>query len=428
MQDLARLVAELLLLVGLPGAVVDDRAGQRHDVVGDRCDVLRRRRERHRPAVEGQPGRPIGHRPHLAVELGDAGAAGAGDGLIGRDLQPDAEPAARCSGLSTGIAAIVVQLGLAMMPLGGSIASSGLTSETTSGTSGSIRQAEELSITIAPAAATLGAVASEAVLPLENRAMSSPAKSAVAVSSTVISLSLNGSDVPAERAEREEPDVGHVGNALRDQLSHHAADLSGGTEYTNTHAGKPRARRRVGVNPLRRVDHRCRTGEAPSARHLRTRRRRPSRVCARPPSSSSGTAGHDQRHQSRLPAPALHPVVDHVLLTGPEPDGDARCVRSPQRRRLGHLRPDHVDAELICLELHQQLVHHHSAVHLQLGQLGRPRRRSSPRRHRESGRPTDSSTARHRWPLLTYRVSPTRAPRASERQYGANRPENAGTM
>ena len=38
-----------------------------------------------------------------------------------------------------------------------------------------------------------------------------------------------------------------------------------------------------------------------------------------------------------------------------------------------------------------------------------------------------SSTARAMWPLLTYRVSPTIAPRASSRQYGANRPEKAGT-
>src|SRR5439155_221433 len=38
-----------------------------------------------------------------------------------------------------------------------------------------------------------------------------------------------------------------------------------------------------------------------------------------------------------------------------------------------------------------------------------------------------SSTARARWPLLTNRVRPTIAPRASERQYGANSPENAGT-
>ena len=35
-QDLARLVAELLLLVGLAPAVVDDRPGQRQHVVGDR--------------------------------------------------------------------------------------------------------------------------------------------------------------------------------------------------------------------------------------------------------------------------------------------------------------------------------------------------------------------------------------------------------
>ena len=38
-----------------------------------------------------------------------------------------------------------------------------------------------------------------------------------------------------------------------------------------------------------------------------------------------------------------------------------------------------------------------------------------------------SSAARAMWPLLTYRVRPTSAPRASGRQYGANRPENAGT-
>jgi hypothetical protein len=82
------------------------------------------------------------------------------------------------------MAAIVVQLGLAIMPLGGRIASSGLTSETTSGTSGSIRQADELSITIAPAATTLGAVTRDAALPLEKSARSRPPRSAVSVSST----------------------------------------------------------------------------------------------------------------------------------------------------------------------------------------------------------------------------------------------------
>ena len=66
-------------------------------------------------------------------------------------------PAASLNGLSTGIAAIVVQFGFAMMPLGGLIASCGFTSDTTSGTSGSPRQHEELSTTVAPAAATFGA-------------------------------------------------------------------------------------------------------------------------------------------------------------------------------------------------------------------------------------------------------------------------------
>ena len=48
------------------------------------------------------------------------------------------------------------------------------TSGTTSGTSGSIRQAEELSITSAPCDATCSAMASEVVLPAENSAMSRP--------------------------------------------------------------------------------------------------------------------------------------------------------------------------------------------------------------------------------------------------------------
>ena len=51
---------------------------------------------------------------------------------------------------------MVEQLGLAMMPLCQST-SSGLTSGTTSGTSGSMRQAEELSTTTQPASRAMGA-------------------------------------------------------------------------------------------------------------------------------------------------------------------------------------------------------------------------------------------------------------------------------
>ena len=111
-------------------------------------------------------------------------------------------PALSCSGLSTGIAAIVVQFGLAMMPFGRTPASRAkLTSETTSGTSGSLRHAEELSTTTAPAAANRGACTRDIVAPAENSAMSRPDGSAVSESSTSISWPRNSSFLPAERAE-----------------------------------------------------------------------------------------------------------------------------------------------------------------------------------------------------------------------------------
>lgn len=83
-------------------------------------------------------------------------------------------PASACSGRSTGIAAIVVQLGLAMMPFGRSAAACGFTSATTSGTCGSIRKADELSMTTGPAAATRGANSFAVLLPAEKSTMSSP--------------------------------------------------------------------------------------------------------------------------------------------------------------------------------------------------------------------------------------------------------------
>src|SRR5690606_17465280 len=113
----------------------------------------------------------------------------------------ETRPASSWSGFRTGIAAMVVQFGLAMIPLGSSSMSPALTSETTSGTSGSLRQALELSMTVAPAAATLGAYSLLEEPPLENSAMSRPEKSAVAVSSTVTSWSFHGRVDPADRAD-----------------------------------------------------------------------------------------------------------------------------------------------------------------------------------------------------------------------------------
>ena len=66
-------------------------------------------------------------------------------------------PASSCRALSVGIAAIVVQLGFAMIPFTAVDAAPGLTSETTRGTSESMRHADELSTTTAPAAAKRGA-------------------------------------------------------------------------------------------------------------------------------------------------------------------------------------------------------------------------------------------------------------------------------
>ncbi len=99
------------------------------------------------------------------------------------------------------MATIVVQFGLATIPLGTDARASGFTSDTTSGTSGSIRQAEELSMTIAPAAATRGASHSEVVLPHENSAISRPEKSAPSASSTTTCEPRHGSVEPAERCD-----------------------------------------------------------------------------------------------------------------------------------------------------------------------------------------------------------------------------------
>ena len=114
------------------------------------------------------------------------------------------------------MAAIVVQFGLAMIPLGRSSMACGLTSLTTSGTSGSMRQALELSMTTAPASAKRGACAREPVAPAENSAMSTPVGSAVATSSTTTLCPPNSSDVPAERAvaNRRSSRIGNDGKSL----------------------------------------------------------------------------------------------------------------------------------------------------------------------------------------------------------------------
>src|SRR5215472_1435847 len=106
----------------------------------------------------------------------------------------------RWIGQSGVMAMIVEQLGFAMMPRCPTIAC-GLISGTTSGIAGSMRNAEELSTTTAPAFAAIGAKRLEMELPAENSAMSTPRKLSSVSSETVSGRFLNGRVLPADRAE-----------------------------------------------------------------------------------------------------------------------------------------------------------------------------------------------------------------------------------
>ena len=69
---------------------------------------------------------------------------------------------------------MVVQFGLATMPLGIESRAWALTSGTTNGTAGSMRQAEELSITIGPASAIWGDSRLDVLPPADIKTMSRP--------------------------------------------------------------------------------------------------------------------------------------------------------------------------------------------------------------------------------------------------------------
>src|SRR5512135_462156 len=107
-----------------------------------------------------------------------------------------------CRGLSGMIAMIVVQFGFATIPrcLYWPIAS-GLISGTTSGMSGSIRNAEELSTTTAPEAHAAGANSLLREAPAENRAMSIPLKASFERSSTGNSSPANFNFLPTDRSD-----------------------------------------------------------------------------------------------------------------------------------------------------------------------------------------------------------------------------------
>ena len=105
-------------------------------------------------------------------------------------------------GLSATTICMVVQLGLAMMPLGQMRASSLLISGTTSGMSTSIRKALELSIIMAPYLVMSLAYSFDMDAPAEVNAISMPSKSSLCLSScTVYSFPQKVYLRPAERVE-----------------------------------------------------------------------------------------------------------------------------------------------------------------------------------------------------------------------------------
>ena len=95
-------------------------------------------------------------------------------------------------------AVIAEQFGTAMMPLCSRIRWP-LISGITRGASGSMRKADELSMTTAPALTAIGENLLETLLPAENSAMSTPSKEFSVNSSITSSWPRNESRLPAER-------------------------------------------------------------------------------------------------------------------------------------------------------------------------------------------------------------------------------------
>src|ERR1019366_10626606 len=93
-----------------------------------------------------------------------------------------------CSGFNATTIWIVEQFGLATMPFGIFLSASGFTSGTTSGTSGSMRHALELSITIAPAFAAIGLDSRLTEAGVLDNTISTPTNASGRIGSTVYFL------------------------------------------------------------------------------------------------------------------------------------------------------------------------------------------------------------------------------------------------
>src|SRR6478609_2057671 len=105
-----------------------------------------------------------------------------------------------CNGAIVNTIWMVEQFGLAMI-LSSLVNSEALISGTISFLVGSILQAEELSITVVPAAANFGAHSNEVSPPAENNAMSAFMSTAVCKPTTLYFLPLNSISFPTDFSE-----------------------------------------------------------------------------------------------------------------------------------------------------------------------------------------------------------------------------------
>ena len=154
-------------------------------------------------------------------------------------------PAASCSGLSTGMATMVVQFGLATIPLGMESSAAALASGTTSGTSGSMRQADELSMTMAPAAARRGARVRETEAGAEHNARSMPGEiGREGVLDDDLPLT-PGQGGPGRPARGQVPHVVDGEGALDQDGAQDHAHLPGGTDDGDSHRTSLRDREGV---------------------------------------------------------------------------------------------------------------------------------------------------------------------------------------
>ena len=258
----------------------------------------------------------------------DAGLPGAGRRLVRRDDQL-AQPELAVQRAERHDHRQRRAVGVGDDPLAaGRGACSALTSGTTSGTSGSIRNAPELSTTTAPRAAAIGAhCARDLVGHVEHRHVDAVEDLRAPAPATVSSSPRTRSTCPADRARRSAGSRPRRSRARTSMSQHHGADGAGGADD-----GERRRRSAVG---------------ALTARSRRTRRPRSS-----PPSSNASCTARTaaSRSVSRQTTEIRISEVEIISMLTP-----AVAERGEERRRhagvRAHARADQRDlADVVVVE------------------------------------------------------------------------------